>query len=114
MDRRGFLRILCLSPIFYQWLLKNLAAAEGPVVAVAEGVDHARITRSAIAALGGMGRFVTPGATVVVKPNMGWDRSAEFGANTSPVVGRTVVEECLKAGAKKVKVFAGTGNNERG
>lgn len=113
MDRRDFLRILCLSPIFYQWLLKNLAAAEGPVVAVAEGVDHARITRNAIAALGGMARFVKPGATVVVKPNMGWDRSAEFGANTSPVVVRTVVEECLKAGAKKVKVFDRTCNDAR-
>jgi uncharacterized protein (DUF362 family) len=113
MDRRAFLRILGLSPILYRWLLRDLAAAELPVVAVAEGQDHARITRSAIAALGGMARFVKPGATVVVKPNMGWDRSAEYGANTSPVVVRTVVEECLKAGARKVKVFDRTCNDAR-
>jgi uncharacterized protein (DUF362 family) len=113
MDRRAFLRILGLSPIFYRGLLRDLAAAELPVVAVAEGQDHARITRSAIAALGGMARFVKPGATVVVKPNMGWDRSAEYGANTSPVVVRAVVEECLKAGARKVKVFDRTCNDAR-
>jgi uncharacterized protein (DUF362 family) len=51
--------------------------------------------------------------TVVVKPNIGWDRSVEQGANTHPVVVRTVVEECLKAGAKRVKVFDRTCNDER-
>jgi uncharacterized protein (DUF362 family) len=113
MNRRVFIRLLGLSAVFYQWLIRDLAAASLPVVAVAEGADHARTTRNALAALGGMGRFVKPGATVVVKPNMGWDRSAEYGANTSPVVVRTVVEECLKAGAKKVKVFDRTCNDER-
>jgi uncharacterized protein (DUF362 family) len=113
MKRRAFIKLLGLSAIFYHWLIRDLAAAGLPVVAVAEGADHARTTRNALAALGGMGRFVKPGATVVVKPNMGWDRSAEYGANTSPVVVRTVVEECLKAGAKKVKVFDRTCNDER-
>ncbi|HTG80993.1 MAG TPA: DUF362 domain-containing protein [Geobacteraceae bacterium] len=113
MDRRAFLRILGLFPIAYHWLLRDLAAAGQPVVAVAEGANHAQTTRNAIAALGGIGRFVKPGATVVVKPNMGWDRSAEQGANTHPEVVRAVVEECLKAGAKKVKVFDRTCNDER-
>jgi uncharacterized protein (DUF362 family) len=84
-----------------------------PMVAVAEGKDYGRITAKAIAALGGMGRFVRKGATVVVKPNMGWDRSAEQGANTHPMVVRSVVDECLKAGAKRVKVFDRTCNDER-
>jgi uncharacterized protein (DUF362 family) len=113
MDRRAFLRIVGLFPLAYHWLIKDLAAAGQPVVAVAEGADRARTTRNAIAALGGMGRFVKPGMTVVVKPNMGWDRSAEQGANTHPEVVRAVVEECLKAGAKKVKVFDRTCNDER-
>ncbi|HSC70119.1 MAG TPA: DUF362 domain-containing protein [Candidatus Methylomirabilis sp.] len=113
MDRRIFLRILGLTPLFGEWLIRDLAAAEGPVVAVAEGKDYALITRKAIDALGGMKSFVKPGQVVVVKPNMGWDRSAEQGANTNPVVVRTVVEECLKAGAKRVKVFDRTCNDER-
>jgi len=113
MNRRLFLKIVGLSSVFYHWLLRDLAAAEMPVVAVAEGKDYAETTRKAIAALGGMGRFVKAGQTVVVKPNMGWDRSSEQGANTHPVVVRTVVEECLRAGAKKVKVFDRTCNDER-
>jgi uncharacterized protein (DUF362 family) len=113
MQRRVFLKILGLSSLCYHWLLREVVAAEQPVVAVAEGKDYADITRRAIAAVGGMGRFVKAGQTVVVKPNMGWDRNSEQGANTHPVVVRTVVEECLKAGAKKVKVFDRTCNDER-
>jgi len=113
MERRKFLKLIGLSSIFYQSLLRDLAAAEMPVVAVAEGTDRARTTLKALAVLGGIGRFVKPGAMVVVKPNMGWDRNAEQGANTHPLVVRAVVEECLKAGAKKVKVFDRTCNDER-
>ncbi len=113
MDRRAFLKLMGWTTLCYQWLIRDVLAAGQPVVAVAEGTDHARTTRNALAALGGIGRFVKPGQTVVVKPNMGWDRSSEQGANTSPVVVKTVVEECLKAGAKKVKVFDRTCNDER-
>ena len=83
------------------------------MVAVAEGQDYAAITKSAINALGGMGRFVKAGNTVVVKPNMGWDRRPEQAATTHPLVVRSIVEECLKAGAKKVKVFDNTCNDMR-
>lgn len=113
MKRRAFLRLMGLSAFFYQWLLRDLSAAGGPVVAVAEGKDYARVTRDAIAALGGMKRFVKSGDVVVVKPNMGWDRSSEQAANTHPLVVRAVVEEALRAGAKKVKVFDRTCNDER-
>ncbi|HXC92830.1 MAG TPA: DUF362 domain-containing protein, partial [Geobacteraceae bacterium] len=103
MKRRSFIKLLGLSSLFWSVSLRELFAATGPVVAVGEGADHAQITRNAINALGGMKRFVKPGNTVVVKPNMGWDRTADLAANTSPLVVRAVVEECLKAGAKKVK-----------
>ncbi|MGA2150805.1 MAG: DUF362 domain-containing protein [Geobacteraceae bacterium] len=113
MNRRLFLKYLGLSSIFHHWLLRDLAAAEIPVVADAGGMDPARTTVNALSLLGGIGRFVKPGNTVVVKPNIGWDRSAEQGANTNPLVVRAVVEECLRAGAKKVKVFDRTCNDER-
>lgn len=102
-----------LSSLFWSLPLRNLFASTGPVVAVADGADAATITRNAINALGGMKRFVKPGNTVVVKPNMGWDRTPELAANTNPLVVRAVVEECLRAGAKKVKVFDRTCNDER-
>jgi uncharacterized protein (DUF362 family) len=113
MNRRIFLKILGMSTISYHWLLRDLMAAETPAVAVATGTDFARLTGKAISLLGGIERFVRPGATVVVKPNMGWDRNAEQGANTHPLVVRGVVEECLGAGARKVKVFDRTCNDER-
>ena len=113
MKRRLFLRLMGLSALFHQWLLRELMAGEGAVVAVAEGKDYGQVTRNAIAALGGMKRFVRSGDVVVVKPNMGWDRSSEQAANTNPLVVRAVVEEALRAGAKKVKVFDRTCNDER-
>lgn len=113
MKRRAFLKLVGLSALFHQWLLRGVGAAEGPVVAVADGKDYALITRNAIAALGGMKRFVKSGDVVVVKPNMGWDRTPEQGANTNPIVVRAVVEEALKAGARKVKVFDRTCNDDR-
>jgi len=113
MKRRHFIKLLSLTTLLWNGMLRELFAAQGPAVAVAEGTDHARITRNAINALGGMKRFVRPGQTVVVKPNMGWDRSPDLAANTNPVVVRAIVEECLQAGAKKVKVFDRTCNDER-
>ena len=113
MRRRAFLKFIGLSAICHRWLLREAAAATGSVVAIAEGNDHAQVTRNAIAALGGMKRFVKSGDVVVVKPNMGWDRNSQQAANTNPIVVRAVVEEALKAGAKKVKVFDRTCNDER-
>lgn len=113
MNRRKFLQFAGLAVVFYRMLLRNAVAMQGPVVAVAEGSDYAEITRRAIAALGGMKRFVKNGDVVVVKPNIGWDRNAQQGANTHPFVVRAVVEEALRAGAKKVKVFDRTCNDDR-
>jgi len=58
-----------------------------------------------IKALGGIERFVKKGQTVVVKPNIGWDKKPEEGANTNPKLVRRIVEACYQAGAKRVYVF---------
>lgn len=55
--------------------------------------------------VGGMGRFVRRGSTVVVKPNMSWDVSAEGAANTSPELVALVVKHCQDAGAARVVVM---------
>ena len=82
-----------------------------PLLAVATGKDWAELPKRAVAALGGMGAFVKKGQTVVVKPNIGWDRTPEQGANTHPLVVAAVVRLCLEAGAKSVQVFDRTCNN---
>ncbi len=113
MERRDFIKLMAIAAFFSPRMVGNLNARELPTVGVATGTDYGKITRNAIAAVGGMKRFVKPGDVVVVKPNMGWDRTPEQGANTNPQVVRAVVEEALAAGAKKVKVFDRTCNDAR-
>jgi uncharacterized protein (DUF362 family) len=113
MKRRDFLKMCGSSLLAGNWLLKDLWAKEPSVVAVSEGKDYAQITRSAIDALGGMKRFVKAGDIVLVKPNIGWDRKPEFAATTHPLVVKAIAEECLKAGAKGVKVFDNPCNEPR-
>ncbi|MBI4633403.1 MAG: DUF362 domain-containing protein [Deltaproteobacteria bacterium] len=113
MNRRMFLAIAGLSSFFYRSYLRDLSAAEMPVVAVAEGKEYEKITVKAVAALGGMKRFVKSGDVVVIKPNIGWDRRPEHAANTHPLVVKALVEEALHAGAKRVKVFDRSCNDER-
>jgi len=74
------------------------------------GKDPAAMARKAIEAAGGMGRFVSRGSVVVVKPNIAWDRAPETGANTNPDVVAAIVEMCFEAGAKRVNVFDNTCN----
>jgi len=121
-DRREFIRqslrsALAVSALggvpVLDLLLAPPAAAASPVLAVRKGRDIPALVREAVAALGGMGRFVQPGETVVVKPNIGWDRTVDQAANTHPLVVRTVVELCLDAGAKQVRIFDRSANDPR-
>jgi uncharacterized protein (DUF362 family) len=116
MDRREFIKGAALfgagMVAMPEWV-GNAIAADGPLVVKAQGGSPARLVRSAITALGGIGAFVSKGQTVVVKPNIGWDRSPEQAANTHPEVVREVVLLCLEAGAAKVKIFDRTCNDPR-
>lgn len=75
-------------------------------LAVARGQDPRAITRAALAAIGGIERFVKPGADVIVKPNICVDyHSPEYAATTNPKVVAALVELCLAAGARRVRVL---------
>ncbi|MGD0499031.1 MAG: DUF362 domain-containing protein [Bryobacteraceae bacterium] len=93
----------------------DILRAAGPSLAIAhyksppaapDGIaeEARRLTRAAIEALGGMGRFVSKGQKVWVKPNIGWDRRPEQAACSNPDVVATVVSMCYQAGASKVVV----------
>ncbi|MFO8029502.1 MAG: DUF362 domain-containing protein [Cyclonatronaceae bacterium] len=69
------------------------------------GGDATHMFDKGIAALGGMSQFVSQGQTVVIKPNIGWDRPPEIAANTNPQLVGRIVEHCLEAGARRVYVF---------
>ena len=64
------------------------------------------MVRQAIAALGGMERFVPPDASVIVKPNIcvGY-HSYEYAATTNPWVVAALVKMCFEAGASSVRVM---------
>lgn len=90
------------APPVPDWRLGAPAAT--PKAAAAHGADPATNVRRAVAALGGMERFVRKGETVIIKPNIGWDRLPEQAANTNPGVVAELVRLCRAAGAGKVIV----------
>lgn len=85
--------------------LKGPVPAELAQLAIAKtGADPGSLTRAAVDALGGMKRFISRGDIVVVKPNIGWDRTPLHAANTNPLVVAEVVQMAYEAGAKNVVV----------
>src|SRR5271157_651795 len=75
-----------------------------PEMVVIQGDDPARMARRAVEELGGIGRFISRGDVVVIKPNAAWDRTAEQAANTNPLVVAEVSRLCLEAGARRAIV----------
>ena len=116
MNRRTFLKDATLGGLLAGAAVRPglfafpAAAAAPPDLALIQGESPAAITKAAVDALGGMGRFVGRGHVVVIKPNIGWDRTPEMAACTNPEVVRTLVELSLAAGAKKVTVMDNTTN----
>lgn len=81
------------------------ASAELPELVVAKNdPDPAALVRKAVEALGGMKRFISNQDIVVVKPNIGWDRTPIHAANTNPKVVAEVVRLAYDAGARHVVV----------
>jgi uncharacterized protein (DUF362 family) len=75
-----------------------------PELAVVHGTAVEPMVREAVARLGGIGRFVSKGERVLLKPNVGWDRQPEQAANTNPQVVGAVARLCREAGAGEVWV----------
>jgi uncharacterized protein (DUF362 family) len=91
----------------------NPPASDQPYLVVSRGEDPAAITEKALAALGGIERFVKKGHNVIIKPNICTDYYPfEYSATTNPVVVATLVKLALGAGASRVRVmdfpFGGT------
>ena len=130
LTRKGFLK-LCLAfvglLVFSRKEILGGSAAEAASVGgrpkkarrgrhdlvVANGEDPAELVKRAVEEMGGMSQFVKKGDVVVVKPNIGWDRSPEQAGNTNPFVVAALVELAFAAGAKKVKGFDVTCNDAR-
>lgn len=118
-ERRRFVRRLLQGAVAAGGLpVVNLLAwpalaAEPSLVVQRRAEDIPRLVAATLEPLGGMAHFVRSGDQVVVKPNIGWDRTPELGANTHPEVVKAVIEHCLEAGAARVRVFDNTCNDPR-
>lgn len=70
--------------------------------------SHHLLVKKVFEAAGGINRFIPPGSTVAIKPNISWARRPEYAATTNPEVLRSLVELCIDAGAKKVVIADNT------
>jgi uncharacterized protein (DUF362 family) len=117
MKRRSFLKRSALAGTSaastpYLILSHEASAAEAtmPDLVAVKNAEPDIMLDKAMAEFGGMERFVKKGQSIVIKPNIAWDRPPELGANTHPGLVKRVVEHCVKAGAKKVYVLDHTVN----
>ncbi|MDR1372877.1 MAG: DUF362 domain-containing protein [Dysgonamonadaceae bacterium] len=89
----------------------TVAIETAPDLVAVMGGEPAQMLERGLKELGGISKFVKNGHNVVIKPNIGWDKAPEMAANTNPELIRALVEQCFKAGAKKVTVFDHTCDN---
>jgi uncharacterized protein (DUF362 family) len=119
MDRRAFLKLAALTSAglsIHRGFNVIAESAEGPSppdLVVAQGASPEKLVKAAIDAMGGIKKFISRGDVVVIKPNIGWDRTPEQAGNTNPEVVAAMVKLCFDAGAKKVKVFDRPVNDPR-
>ncbi|MDR2915545.1 MAG: DUF362 domain-containing protein [Tannerella sp.] len=116
MKRRDFLRAGAIMSASAAVSLKfdglqaalnsNTIAVEAvpDLVAVMGGEPEAMLDK-ALEALGGISNFIKKGQKIVIKPNIGWDRTPELAGNTNPQLISALIKKCLEAGASKVTVF---------
>jgi uncharacterized protein (DUF362 family) len=113
-SRRRFLQAAgaLAAPALFPSVLRA-AAGKTVDVAISSAANPGDRARGAVALLGGMRAFVSRGDVVVLKPNIGWDRTPELAATTDPEFVVAIAEMCLAAGAGSVRVFDRTCNDAR-
>ncbi len=115
MQRRDFLKAIAISGATVAIkmndgmgiLAQTVNSSSGKAIDIMAvmGGEPAAMFRKAISEMGGMSKFIKKGQTVVVKPNIGWDRKPELAANANPQLVGEIVKQCISAGAKEVIVF---------
>ncbi len=106
MKRREFLKGIAIGGIALNIRPRVFPQGkEYPDLALIKGDFPEQLTREAVTSLGGMQRFISKGDVVMVKANIGWDRTPKQAACTNPDVIKTLVQLCFEAGAKEVKVM---------
>ena len=111
ISRRSFLisGALGTASLLLPWQKLLAQDSAATTLVLIRGGDASRAFQAALEALGGLAQFKPQGRTVVVKPNIGWDRLPEQAANTDPNLVAAAVKALKSAGAT-VQVFDNTCN----
>lgn len=112
MDRRKFIKTgvvvtaaTSLDLSLPHWVKDSFADQKTDLVAVLGGTSPVEMLQQTMKELGGIEQYVKKGDRVVIKPNIGWAKTPELGANTSPEVVGELVRLSVAAGAGRVEVF---------
>jgi uncharacterized protein (DUF362 family) len=116
MKRRDFIKVSAVMSAGAVASLKSdslqaalntntIAEEKAPDLVAVMGGEPEIMLDKALEALGGIGNFVKKGQKIVIKPNIGWDRTPELAGNTNPKLIGALVRKCIDAGASKVTVF---------
>lgn len=120
MKRRDFLKTGAIAGAALSLNFESLEAAlssnkmvveKAPDMVAVMGGEPDVMLNKALDALGGISQYIKKGQNVVIKPNIGWDRTPELAANTNPLLISALVKLCIGAGANKVTVFDHTCDN---
>jgi len=71
---------------------------------ICRGSEPEAMLKRAFESLGGLDHYIKPGQTVLLKPNVAFDRPAALAATTNPDVVAAMARLAYQAGAKKVLV----------
>jgi uncharacterized protein (DUF362 family) len=82
----------------------SVAPIRGQAISIVSGTARSQTVRKAIELLGGICRFIKPGETVLLKPNIAFARPARICSTSHPDIIIETARLCLSAGAKKVLV----------
>ena len=76
-------------------------------VQVIDNIDLKDTIRNAVDKIGGLKKTISPGDTVIIKPNFNSDDL--FPASTDPEFLKCVIELCRESGASKIKIIESSG-----
>lgn len=119
MKRRDFLLTTAMTSVASMLRFDKLEAAlksntisvsSTPDLVAVMGGEPAVMLDRALTKFGGIKTFVKKGQVVVLKPNIGWDKTPDLAADTNPELVAAMVKQCYAAGAKRVEVFDHTCN----